>query len=186
MKKILLALFFIAAITVSKAQSILGKYEQSTLVAPNEYRDSENDVVITKDAKSLKKIWIANLIPNQRIFAILHTKGNGNIIYSVPKQLAGNYRVNMGCVTFKEHDDDDDGEEGKLIISLNNKNNCFGLNQKDYDAPVSIGKGGIKAGGVTVGSNGTISTGSVDIKRGNIKVNPKEVMAGIQYIGYKK
>ncbi|MBO4234799.1 hypothetical protein FO675_10965 [Riemerella anatipestifer] len=185
MKKILLAVFLTATVTVSKAQSIVGRYEQSTLVAPDAYRDSEDDVTISKDPKSSKKIWISNLIPNQKIYAVLHTKGNGNLIYSVPKQLVGNYQINIGCVTFKEHDEDEEDEEGKLIISLNNEKNCFGISQKDYDAPVSIGKGGVRAGGVTVGSNGTISAGGVDIKKGNIKVNPKEVMSGIQYIGYK-
>ncbi len=186
MKKIILVLFLAGAFTISSAQAILGKYEQHSLVAPDEYRDSEDDVTITKDAKAIKKIWINNLIPNQKFYAVLHTKANGGVIYAIPKQLIGTYQINAGCITFKEHDEDGDDEDGKLVISLNNKMNCFGISQKDYNSPVSVGKKGVKAGGVKVGSDGDISAGGVDIKGGEIKVNTKVVMAGIQYVGQKQ
>jgi hypothetical protein len=186
MKKILLAVFFMATIAAANAQAIFGSYEQSALVAPDEYRDSENDVTITKDAKASKKIWIENLIPSQKFYAVFHVKANGSVVYAVPKQLVGTYQIKAGCITFKEHDEDGDDEDGKLTISLNNKMNCFGINQKDYDAPVSVGKKGAKAGGVKAGSDGTVNAGGVEIKDGEVKINTKQAMAGIQYVGQKQ
>ena len=186
MKKILLAILLMAAITAVKSQAILGKYNQSSLIAPDDYKDSENDVTITKDEKASKIIWVHDLIPNQKFYAIFYLKGNGKILYSVPKQKVGSYQINIGCITFQEHDEDEDDEDNKLVISLNNKASCFGMSQKDYDEPVSVGKGGVKAGGVKVGSNGEITAGGVDIKGGEIKVNPKLAMEGIQYVGQKQ
>ncbi|MDY3319206.1 hypothetical protein PG637_07860 [Riemerella anatipestifer] len=178
MKKILLAVFLMATVTVGKAQSILGKYEQSALDAPDEYKHSEDDVVITRDAKASKKIWIANLIPNSRFYAILDTKGERGSSYSVPKQTAGSYRINLGCIVF--NNDDEDG--GRLTISLNNKADCL----DDY-GPVSVGKDGVSVGGIKIGSNGTVRAKGVDIGRNRIKVDAKkEVIVGIQYIGHKK
>jgi hypothetical protein len=186
MKKIILAIMLLITISVTKAQAILGTYEQSALVAPDEYRDSENDVTITKDAKSTKKIWIANLIPNQKFYAVLNTKANGSLIYSVPKQRVGNYQINIGCIVYTDESEDDDEKDGEVLIALNNKSNCYGISQMDYDAPISIGKGGVNAGGVKIGSNGSVNTGGVGINGSDVKVNTKAIMAGIQYIGNKQ
>jgi hypothetical protein len=161
----------------STAQKILGKYEQDALVAPDEYRDSEDDVSVTKDPNSTKKIWISNLIPNQKFYAVMFNKTNDLITYSVPAQKVGNYQINLGCITLDDED---------LKISLNNKQNCMGMSQKDYDTPVSVGKNGTSAGGVKVGKDGSVSTGGVDVKNGEVRVNTKSIMSGIQYMGHKQ
>ena len=177
--------FFVLSLMVLinvNAQKVVGTYEQNSLVAPDAYRDSENDVVITKDIKSSKKIWIEHLIPKQRFYAILYVQSEDAVIYTVPSQKVGNYAIEQGCVTFKnEHDED----EHDIQIALNNKSMCFGISQKDYDAPIKVDKNGVKAGGVKVGSDGQVTGGGVDIKNGGVNVDTKSIMAGIQYVGDK-
>lgn len=160
----------------SSRAAVLGLYTQTALVAPDAYRDGENDVSITQDSKATKKLWVHDLIPGQKFYAILHLNSDGTLIYAVPKQKVGNYIINMGCITF---------EDGDITISLNNKNNCFGMSQKDWDKPVSVSGKGIEAGDVKIGSDGSIKGAGVDMGKDGIKVNTKEVMAGIQYVGKK-
>lgn len=178
MKSITIILFLcLACVSVANAQSVFGKYEQTALVAPDKYKDSEQDLSITKDEKSSKKIWVSNLIPNQKFYAIVSVKSDDKVIYSVPKQLVGDYQISLGCITFEDDD---------LTISLNNKQNCFGMSQSDYDTPVKVGSGGVSGGGTNVGRNGTVKGGGVDInKKGDIKVDTKAIMAGVQYVGRK-
>ncbi|MDO5616492.1 MAG: hypothetical protein Q4G16_09890 [Cruoricaptor ignavus] len=160
------------------AQIVLGTYEQETLVAPDEYRDSEDDVQITRDPKSSKKIWIHNLIPNQKFYGIANMKNEDMILYSVPKQRVGNYIINLGCAIYRV-------SEGEIVIALNNKTNCFGISQSDYDDVAVVNKRGISAGGVKVGSNGEISTKVGGVNKDGVQMNVKEIMSGIQYIGKK-
>ena len=90
MKTILLAFSFgFLLVNPSTGQKILGKYEQDALVAPDEYRDSEEDVSVTKDPNSTKKIWISNLIANQKFYAVMFNKTEDLITYSVPAQKVG-------------------------------------------------------------------------------------------------
>ncbi len=187
MKTLFFMLVFLMTMNYADAQNILGKYEQTAFVAPDEYRDGENDMIITKDATSTKKIWISNLINDKKFYAILHTKNSEKLIYAVPKQIVGNYQINLGCITYNLKSDEDDAEDeaGQISISLNNKDNCFGMSQSDYDNDITIGKKGVNAGGVKVGSNGKVSVPGVDIKGGNVKINAKKAMAGIQYMGKK-
>jgi len=177
MKKSILILMLLITNSVF-AQSILGSYEQKALTAPNQYRNSGKDVSITKDPQLSKKIWVSGLISNQKFYAVLHTRTEDRMLYSVPKQKVGDYEIAIGCINF-------DNEEDQLSISLNNKQNCFGISQSDYDNPVSVGKGGIKAGGVNIGSNGQIKGAGVEMNKNGVKVNGKGIFAGIQYVGTK-
>lgn len=160
-------------------QPIVGTYEQQTMLAPDEWGYSEHDVVIRRDPQSSKKIWIEHLIPNQRFYAILDTRTEDGMVYAVPKQKVGNYQIELGCIVY-------DNEEQRVVISLNNKNDCFGMRQSDYDE-ISVGRSGVKAGNIRVGSDGNVRGGGVDIsKNGDIKVDMKSIMAGVSYIGHKQ
>jgi hypothetical protein len=175
MKKsiLLIALLFLTNLYV-QAQSVVGKYEQDAINLPKELGNSENDVVITRDPQASKKIWVANLIPNQKFYAILDTKTEDGAVYTVPKQKVGNYQINLGCIVYDEDDK-------KVVISLNNKNDCA----NNFDN-ISVGKSGnVKAGGVEIGPKGSVKGGGVDIKNGDIKVDMKSIMAGVSYIGHK-
>jgi hypothetical protein len=179
MKKVLFSLLFsISLLSINAQNNLIGSYEQEAFIAPDELKDSDNDLTITQDPNSTKKIWISNLVANAKIYAVLHTKGEDNVIYKIPTQTINGYVINLGCVVY-------DKEDQKLTVSVNNKENCYGISQSDWDKGVSVGKGGVKAGDTQVGSNGTIKTGGVDISNGNINVDTKKVMAGIQYVGTK-
>ncbi len=154
---------------------VTGKYSQIALNAPDEYRDSEHDVTIVKDAKSSKKIWIENLIPNKKIYAISYLNSDGKAIYTIPKQLVGNYQINVGCVTY---------EDQQVIVSANNPVDCTGISQKDYEN-ISVGSDGVSVGKTKIGKNGKISTDGVNIDKNKINVNTKKLLSGIQYVGRK-
>ena len=88
MKTFFFILIILTSLNEVSSQSIFGKYEQVAFVAPDEYRDGENDMIITKDATASKKIWISNLINNKKFYAVLNTKNSEKLIYlSQNKQL---------------------------------------------------------------------------------------------------
>jgi hypothetical protein len=190
MKK--LAFLFVFSVLVGSAaaqNNPIGTYEQTSFTAPDNIKHSENDLVITQDPQAAKKIWITNLIDNSKIYAVVSTKGEDKIVYKVPPQTVGNLIITVGCVVY-------DKEDKTVVVSLNNKDNCLGINQSDY-GKVSMGKEGISAGGVSVSkdginagntrmSNGTMSGGGVDMANGEAKVDAKKVMAGVQFVGHKK
>lgn len=156
----------------------VGTYEQTSFIAPGHLKDSENDLVITQDPQASKKIWVTNLVAGAKIYAIVHTKTEDNIVYKIPAQMVNGYAITVGCVMY-------DIEEQKVVVSINNKGNCYGISQSDYDKSVSIGKDGIKAGDIQVGSNGTIKGNGADISKDGVKVDTKKIMAGVQYVGQK-
>lgn len=173
-KSILTTLFVICVSTLTNAQ-VTGRYNQIALSAPDEYRDSQNDVLIVKDKQSSKKIWIENLIPNKKIYAISFFADEGKSIYTIPKQLVGNYQINVGCVLY---------DEGNVTISANNPVDCKGISQSDNEN-ISVGKDGVKVGKTKVGTNAKISTEGVKINGSDIKVDSKKLLSGIQYLGRK-
>ena len=175
MKKLFLATLLIAGFASSTNAQVTGRYNQVALTAPDEYRDSENDVNIVKDTKSSKKIWIENLIPNKKIYAISYLNSDGKSIYTIPKQLVGNYQINVGCVTY---------EDEQVIVSANNPVDCVGISQKDYEN-ISVGKDGVSVGKTKVGSNGKISTDGVSIDGSEIKVNTKNYFRAYNMLGEK-
>ena len=177
MKKLFFSFFLVTAFSSNTNAQVTGRYSQIALTAPDEYRDSENDVQITKDKQSSKKIWIDHLIPNKRIYAISYLASDEKVIYTIPKQLVGNYQINTGCVVY-------DNDENELTISANNPIDCIGISQKDYEN-LSVGKDGVSVGKTKVGSNGKISTNGVKINGSDIKVDTKKILSGIQYVGRK-
>lgn len=192
MNKLKIVLFFMVAVASINvfSQDVVGKYNQEWILAPDEYRDSENDVVIVKDRKSSKKIWIKNLIPNQQFYAIVNMKDEESVIYAVPRQLVGNYQIKMGCLFYKgkSEDEDEEDEEYSVSIFLNSKSNCMGISQKDYQTEIGVDKEGVKVGGVEIHKSGKIAVGN-DVKVGSdsgVKLNTKKLMSGIQYFGKKE
>ncbi|MGV0956145.1 hypothetical protein ACTS91_06850 [Empedobacter falsenii] len=117
------------------------------------------------------------MIPNKRIYTISYLASDEKVIYTIPKQLVGNYQINTGCVIY-------DNEENQLTISANNRVDCIGISQKDYEN-ISVGKDGVSVGKTKVGSNGKISTNGVEIKGSEVKVDAKKLLSGIQYVGRK-
>ena len=175
MKKLFLATLLVTAFSSNTNAQVTGRYSQVALTAPDEYRDSENDVQITKDKQSSKKIWIENLIPDKKIYAISFFADEGKSIYTIPKQLVGNYQINVGCVLY---------DEGNVTISANNPVDCKGISQSDNEN-ISVGKDGVKVGKTKVGTNAKISTEGVKINGSDIKVDSKKLLSGIQYLGRK-
>ena len=180
MKNILLLLAGLALATAGHAQSsAIGRYEQVAFIAPDNLKMAESAVTLVKDPQLSKVVWIEHLLPGGRIKAVFFSSNDGTTTYAVPTQKVGNYQVQMGCAVY-------DGEEANLSVSLNNKANCFGMKQSDYDSGVGITKtGGIQAGGASINNKG-IKTPGVDINKNDIKVDTKAVMAGVQYVGHKQ
>lgn len=162
------------------SSAALGQYAQEAFIGPDEVKTAEKNVVLVKDATLPKVVWVQNLLPGGRVKAVLHTKTEDKIVYSIPAQRVGSYQINMGCAIY-------DQDDSKLVISLNNKANCFGMAQSDYDGGVAVGSNGrIKAGGVDInGRNGSIKTPGVNVGKGGVAVNTKAIMAGVQYVGHK-
>ncbi len=169
----------------SFSQSLLGTYEQLSIIAPDEYRDSEYEVTIKADPVSKKKIWIENLIPNQTFYAIKSISDEeGSRIYAVPPQLVGNYQIKLGCVIFESEDE----ESSNVVINLNNETMCKGISQKDYQTEIEVGSGKVKVGDVEIDKSGKVKAGKdvgINKKKG-IKISTKKLMSGIQYVGRKK
>lgn len=178
MKKMFLAASLFGAFGFAFAQSVIGSYTQSALIAPDQIRDAaQTNVKITPDKTQKNKIWISNLIGKSTFYGIANASNEEKAVYNVPAQTVGGYAVKLGCVVF-------DKEENEVAIALNNKSNCFGISQSDY-GDVSIGKNGVKAGNVKVGANGQISTGNAKVGKNGVKVNTKEALSGVQYVGTK-
>ncbi len=182
MKATFTTLICLALATSGFAQSsggALGRYEQDAFIGPDNLKHSEKDVTLAKDPSSSKVVWIENLLPGGRVKAVVFASNSETATYSIPAQKVGGYQVQMGCATYS-------AEDSKLTVSLNNKSNCFGMKQSDYDGGVGITKkGGIQAGGTSINGRG-IKTPGVGINNDGIKVDTKAVMAGVQYVGHKQ
>ncbi|MCL1666063.1 hypothetical protein M2T78_17505 [Elizabethkingia ursingii] len=178
MKKKILTLTFLGGVIICFGQSITGKYAESAIIAPDKVRNMmQNDVIITTDKNTSKKIWVSNLIGNTTFYAVRNAANEEKEVYNIPPQNIGGYAVNIGCIVF-------DKEEKQISIALNNKSNCIGMSQSDY-GNVSVGKDGIKAGGVKVGSKGEISAGGTKVGKKGVNINTKEALSGLQYVGTK-
>ncbi|GAA4049446.1 hypothetical protein GCM10022409_40040 [Hymenobacter glaciei] len=175
---------FLAACVASAAAfgqgstGVQGHYEQDAFIGPDNLKMTGQNVTLVSDPKLTNVVWIEHLLPGGRLKAIVHTKGDEKVIYAIPAQRDGAYQVDMGCVVY-------DLEDKKIVISLNNKDNCYGMKQSDYDSGVAITNGQIKAGGVEISGKKGIKPPGAQIGNGGIKVNTKAVMAGVQYIGHK-
>ena len=88
-------------------------------------------------------------------------------------KIQNNTNVKSGCIVYSED---------RIILSIDNKNDCRGINSEDYK-DVKIGSSGIKAGDVSISSSG-VSTSGVKVGKDGAKVSG-EVLKGIQYIGEK-
>lgn len=185
--KVVLSLIFSLASFSVFSQKAVGEYEQLSINAPDEYRDSEYEVIIKRDANTRKKIWIHNLIPNQKFYAVKYLVGDDSEIYTVPKQQAGNYLINSGCVTYKNIDEYDEDFSYTVSINLNNETMCRGIYQEDYQTEIGIDTDGMKVGGIELNKRGKVQVGEdvrIDNTKG-IKINTKDIMVGIMYVGRK-
>ena len=179
MKTLLLLLAGLALATAGRAQTAaLGRYEQVAFIAPDNLKMAETDVVLTKDPQLTKVVWIEHLLPGGRVKAVLFSSAGTTTTYAVPAQKVGGYQVQSGCAVY-------DGEEAKLSVSLNNKVNCFGMKQSDYDGGVSVTNAGVRAAGTSVSNKG-IKVPGVSVNNKGVKVDSKTVMAGVQYVGRKQ
>ena len=182
MNNLLLTLVGLAVAAPALAQSsagALGRYEQVAFIGPDNMKESEKDVTLSKDPNSSKVAWIANLLPGGRVKALVFSSNSETVTYSIPAQKVGNYQVQLGCATYSN-------EDNELTVSLNNKINCYGIKQSDYDDGVSVTKtGGVRAGNTSVSGKG-VKTPGVRLDKSGLKVDSKAVMAGVQYIGHKQ
>lgn len=160
------------------AISAIGQYEQQVLSGPDTIQSYGGEVAIRQDGTSAKVIWIDQLLPGGSIRAV-QTMKNETLIYTIPPQKIGGYQISIGCVVY-------DGEDGRLVVALNNKSACKYMSQGDY-GDVSVGKNKVKAGDVEINGDGKgqVKTDHVEIKDGEIKVDAKAIMAGVQYVGQK-
>lgn len=177
-------IFFLAVCMTSAAAfgqgsaGVQGRYEQDAFIGPDNLKMTGQNVTLVKDPKLTNVVWIEHLLPGGRLKAVIHTKGDDNVVYAIPMQKVGAYQIEMGCVVY-------DLEDKKIVISLNNKANCYGMKQSDYNDGVAVTNGQIKAGGVEISGKSGIKTPGAQIDNNGIKVNTKAVMAGVQYIGHK-
>jgi hypothetical protein len=165
--------------TVTNAQdSAVGTYEQTAINAPAVIRNLKKEVAIRQDAQATNSIWIDNLLPDGSLFASMIIN-NESMIYSIPKQKVGNYQVNIGCVVYNV--------DGGIVISLNNKYDCLYTSPINYD-DISVGDGKVKVGDIKINEdgNGSVETGTVVVKEGNVSVDAKTILGGVQYVGNKK
>ena len=154
------------------ANSVLGTYEQVTILKPKAVKINTNNVKIIKDGKESKKIWIKNFLSDD-IYAVRHTVNDDTEIYVIPEQKTKQYSIKSGCIVYSED---------RVVLSIDNKNDCRGLNGEDY-GNVEIGSGGIKTGDVSITSSGVSVSGS-KIGKDGVKIS-SEILSGIQYIGEK-
>lgn len=175
MKKIILGLSLVTS-AVAFGQSIVGSYDQSALIAPNQVKNNVGNVVITRDAKLKNRIWVNNLISHTKFYAVSNARTEDREVYSVPPQNVGGYAVKLGCLVY-------DNDDQRVTISLNNSNDCKGIAQSDY-GKVSVSSKGISAGGVKVGAKG-IKTDGVSVSSKGVSVNSGKLLEGVQYIGEK-
>ncbi len=181
MKKYLLTLVGLALATPVLAQgnSAIGQYEQESFMGPDNLKGSETDVTLSKDPRLRNVVWIANLLPGGRVKALVFTSNDEGATYSIPAQKVGNFQVQLGCATYSQ-------EGGELTVSLNNKSNCFGMKQSDYNGGVSVTRsGGVQAGNTSVNGRGIHAPG-VSVSNGGVRVDTRAVMAGVQYVGHKQ
>lgn len=176
MSKILKCVMVVITLVVGSVAyglPIVGSYEQNLFEAPREFKQSEEDVTIERDPKSSKKIWVSGIIPNQKFYALVHMRQDERMLFTVPPQTVGDYQIDVGCITY----DDDDKS---ILISLNNKSDCAGMDSVD----VSIGKEGVQVGDVRVGMDGSVAAGPAKVgKDGSVKVSYKVV--GVTFMGTK-
>ena len=170
-RKIILTMGIFSSFMLT-ANGILGTYEQVTISKPKAVKISTNNVKIVKDSKESKKVWVKNFLTDD-IYAVRHTSNEDTEIYVIPEQKTKQYAVKAGCIVYSEE---------RVILSIDNKNDCKGLNSEDY-GNVEIGSGGIKAGDVNITSSG-VSVPGAKIGKDGIKVS-SEILSGIQYIGEK-
>lgn len=179
LKFILLATFIVVLSNSISAQSVIGEYEQESVIAPDAYRDSIENVTIVKDEKHSKKVWVSGLIPNHSFYAIYNMGDpeSEKFIYAVPMQKVGDYQITSGCITFDDED---------IVITLNNEMLCKGIHQKDYQTDIKIDGKGVKVGDVKVSIKGVKVGKTVDIDaQKGVNVNTTSAMSGIHYIGEK-
>ncbi|MCP1226569.1 hypothetical protein [Sebaldella sp. S0638] len=165
------SVFFILT-DIIVANSVLGTYEQVTIMKPKSVKINTNNVKIVKDGKESKKIWVKNFLSDD-IYAVRHTVNDDTEIYVIPEQKTKQYIVKSGCIVYSED---------RVILSIDNKNDCRGLNTEDY-GDIEIGSGGVKAGDVKISST-EVSVPGVKIGKSGVKIS-SEILSGIQYIGEK-
>ncbi len=154
--------------------SLTGMYEQDVIELPDGVKESENDLVISQDPASSKKIWVSNLLNGSRIYALAAARNDEKITYKVPAQSVNGYQINVGWVIY-------DLEEDQLTVSINN-----GVDKVGKPGKVSIGTdGNVEGGGVKIGKEGSISAPGVSIDKSGVKVDYSKALGGISYIGHK-
>lgn len=79
-------------------------------------------MTIERDPKSSKKIWVAGIIPNQKYYALIQVRQDERML-SVPPQTVGEYRIDIGCITYDD--------EKSVLISMNNKSDCAEMDSVD-------------------------------------------------------
>lgn len=171
----LVLVFALATVPVSAQRVALpGTYEQDVVELPDGVKESENDLVISQDPASSKKIWLSNLLQGSRIYALAATRDDEKITYKVPVQTVDGYRIKVGWVIY-------DLEEDQLTVSINN-----GVDNVGKPGKVSIGiDGNVEGGGVKIGKKGSISAPGVEIDKNGVKVDYSKALGGISYIGHK-
>lgn len=171
---LVLVLFFTMTPAFAQKTSLTGTYGQDVIELPKGVTESENNLIISQDPASSKKIWITNLLEGTRIYALITNRGDERITYQVPSQVVNGYSIKTGWVIY-------DKEDNKLTISINN-----GVDNVGKPGKVNVGaNGNIDAGDVKIGKNGRISAPGVDISKAGVKVDYAKAMGGISYVGHK-
>jgi hypothetical protein len=179
-----LKFFFIAAILcsiqiVTFAQNTPeGAYDQKAMTGPKAIRQAKGTVTVKQDPDAGNVISVENLIPGGTIAAILWVN-HESMIYSIPKQVVGEYQINTGCIVYNF--------DGGIVISINNKYDCQYIDTESF-GNIEISDGKVIVGDIKINEdgNGSVETPNVKVKEGSVSVDVKTALGGLQYVGAKK
>lgn len=177
-------LFCIQLVQAQTPNPVFGQYEGDIQQGIN----TNNDVVITRDPQSSKKIWVSGILTQGKFFAIANLKTEDQQQYTIPAQTVNGKAIRNGWIVLKINEEDEGKDQ--IMISNDPKSNPNsvsvsekGVTVKDDDGEdmVKVGDGNVKidaGGGTKVGV-------SKNKKTFDAKVGDPSKAPYFTYVGYK-
>ncbi len=175
------SLLILFCVTVqAQTNPILGQYESQF----NQGITTSDDVVVTRDPQSNKKIWISGILNEGKLYAILSLKNEDRQQYTIPKQTVNGKAIREGIINFSF---DEDEEVYTIHISNDPKANPTNVSVSSKGVSVTDADGEdvvqVKSNGnVKVDADGNkVSTG----KGGNVTASTGAKSPYFTYVGTK-
>ncbi|MBC8111547.1 MAG: hypothetical protein H7Y04_10845 [Verrucomicrobia bacterium] len=112
-----LAFLFAQLVQAQTHNPVLGQYDGGI----NQGINTENDVVITQDPQSKKKIWISGILTQGKIYALVNLVTEDQQQYTIPAQTVNGKTIRSGWILLKINDEDEGKDE--ILISNDPKAN---------------------------------------------------------------